>query len=56
VGDVISLQKEKLELLPASVPADMRELALGVFPLKESLLILLDVSRVATQEACVETD
>jgi purine-binding chemotaxis protein CheW len=56
LGDVISLDREQLEPLPPSVPRQMRELARGVFQLDDSLLILLDVNRVATQEACVEAD
>jgi purine-binding chemotaxis protein CheW len=56
LGDVISLDHDQLEPLPPSVPRQMRELARGVFQLDDSLLILLDVSRLATQEACVEAD
>ncbi len=55
LGDVISLDRKQLEPLPPSVQGAIRELALGVFQLQDSLLILLDVSRVATQEVCVKT-
>jgi purine-binding chemotaxis protein CheW len=56
LGDVISLDREQLEPLPLSVQGEVRDLALGVFQFEDSLLILLDVSRVATQEVCVKTE
>jgi purine-binding chemotaxis protein CheW len=56
LGDVIPLDQDRLEPIPRSVRGELRELALGVFLLEDSLLIQLDVSQVATHEACIKSE
>ncbi len=56
LGDVVSLDQQRMEPLPASVQGPMRELVPGVFQWDATILLLLDVSRVATQEVCVRAE
>jgi len=47
VGDVIALDPRTFEANPPTMKAHLQELSHGVFRLKDSLLILLDVDKLA---------
>ena len=46
VGDVLSLQMNQFEKVPANMDPAWRALAAGVFKLEKELLVILDVARV----------
>jgi len=47
IGDVIDVEGRQLEAAPDTLPASLREVILGVYQLKGSLLLALDIDRVA---------
>lgn len=46
VGDVLSLQMNRFEKVPANMDASWRSMAAGVFKLETELLVILDVANV----------
>ncbi|MFN8694019.1 MAG: chemotaxis protein CheW [Holosporales bacterium] len=54
VGEVLSLPSSRFEKTPATIEANWREVARGVFRLEKSLMIVLDVEKLFPQ--IVEND
>jgi purine-binding chemotaxis protein CheW len=51
VGDVVNVEDHRLEAPPDTLPIVYREEILGVYQLENSLLLVLDIDRVAGAEA-----
>jgi purine-binding chemotaxis protein CheW len=51
IGDVVEVDQESFEPPPETLRGVARELVLGVYKLKERLLLLLDTERVVNLEA-----
>lgn len=51
VGDVLSLQMNRFEKVPANMDGSWRALAAGVFKLEKELLVILDVAHVINLKA-----
>ena len=46
IGDVVEVEEESFELAPGTVALQARELILGVYKLKNTILIVLDTEKV----------
>lgn len=46
VGDVLTLQMQRFEKVPANMDAQWRALSAGVFKLEQELLVILDVGNI----------
>lgn len=55
IGDVLDTSGHRLLPAPANLPADLRDLVVGVVALPDSILLLLDVDRVVDVPADADT-
>jgi purine-binding chemotaxis protein CheW len=55
IGDVIDTSDLALEAAPANVPSIVQDVIVGVLPLPESILLVLDADRAADVTAVPET-
>ena len=46
VGDVLSLSMQDIEKPPANLPVQWRDVASGIFKLKDELMVIMDVAAV----------
>lgn len=51
IGDVLEVRADELEAPPETVAAPGRELLVGIHPLEDRLLLVLDVERTAALDA-----
>ena len=56
VGDVIDVGGRRLEAPPDTLPSALREVILGVYQLEDSLLLVLDIDRVASAQDSSPSD
>jgi purine-binding chemotaxis protein CheW len=55
IGDVIDTADLELEATPANVPSIVQDVVIGVLPLPDALLLVLDADRAADVSAVLET-
>lgn len=46
IGDVLELDEDELESVPDTVPAVIRDVVVGIHPLRQQLLLILDPDKV----------
>lgn len=53
IGDVMTVDEEKVEQPPETLKGVAREFIRGIFPREDGLLLLIDVHRMLNDDACL---